>query len=123
MAAGFLRALGRDVIDVFSAGSDPAGSLNRAAVEAMAEAGIDIAGEAPRHWSDELIESVDVVVTMGCGDTCPVFPGKRYVDWEIEDPAGKSLDQVRPIRDELERRVRDLMIELGVDPSDDGASE
>lgn len=123
MAAGFLRALGGVVIDVFSAGSDPAGSLNRAAVEAMAEAGIDIAGEVPRRWSDELIESVDVVVTMGCGDTCPVFPGKRYVDWEIEDPAGKSLDQVRPIRDEVERRVRDLMIELGVDPSDDGASE
>lgn len=123
MAAGFLRALGGDVIDVFSAGSDPAGSLNRAAVEAMAEAGIDIAGEVPRRWSDEMIESVDVVVTMGCGDTCPVFPGKRYVDWEIEDPAGKGLDQVRPIRDELERRVRDLMIELGVDPSDDGASE
>ena len=123
MAAGFLRALGRDVIDVFSAGSDPAGSLNRAAVEAMAEAGIDIAGEVPRRWSDEMIESVDVVVTMGCGDTCPVFPGKRYVDWEIEDPAGKSLDQVRPIRDEVERRVRDLMIELGVDPSDDGTSE
>jgi protein-tyrosine-phosphatase len=123
MAAGFLRALGGDVIDVFAAGSDPAGSLNRAAVEAMAEAGIDIAGEVPRRWSDELIESVDVVVTMGCGDTCPVFPGKRYVDWEIEDPAGKSLDQVRPIRDEVERRVRDLMIELGVDPSDDGASE
>ena len=123
MAAGFLRALGGDVIDVFSAGSDPAGSLNGAAVEAMAEAGIDIAGEVPRRWSDEMIESVDVVVTMGCGDTCPVFPGKRYVEWEIEDPAGKSLDQVRPIRDEMDRRVRDLMIELGVDPSDDGASE
>ena len=119
MAAGWMRALGGESVDVFSAGSEPAASLNPAAVEAMAEVGVDIASEVPRRWSDEMIESVGVVVTMGCGDTCPVFPGTRYIDWEIEDPAGKSLDQVRPIRDELERRVRDLMTELGVDPADD----
>jgi protein-tyrosine-phosphatase len=118
MAAGLMRALGGELVDVFSAGSEPVASLNPAAVEAMAEVGVDIASEVPRRWSDEMIESVDVVVTMGCGDTCPVFPGTRYIDWEIEDPAGKSLDQVRPIRDELERRVRALITELGVDLAD-----
>jgi arsenate reductase len=118
MAAGWMRALGGESVEVFSAGSEPAASLNRAAVEAMAEVGVDIGSEIPRRWSDEMIESVDVVVTMGCGDTCPVFPGTRYVDWEIEDPAGKSLDEVRPIRDELERRVRDLITELGVNPAE-----
>jgi len=116
MAAGFLRALGGESVEVFSAGSEPAQSINPAAVEAMAEVGVDIAGAVPRRWSDQMIKSVDVVVTMGCGDTCPVFPGIRYVDWEIDDPAGKDLGQVRPIRDELERRVRRLMSELGVDP-------
>jgi arsenate reductase len=116
MAAGFLRALGGESVEVFSAGSEPAQSVNTAAVEAMAEVGVDIAGAVPRRWSDQMIKSVDVVVTMGCGDTCPVFPGTRYVDWEIDDPAGKDLGQVRPIRDELERRVRRLMSELGVDP-------
>lgn len=116
MAAGFLRALGGGSVEVFSAGSEPAQSVNQAAVEAMAEVGIDIAGAVPRRWSDEMIRSVDVVVTMGCGDTCPVFPGTRYIDWEIDDPAGKDLGQVRPIRDELERRVRGLMSVLGVDP-------
>lgn len=115
MAAGFMRALSGGSVEVFSGGSEPAESVNAAAVEAMAEKGIDIAGEIPQPWSDEIIRAADVVVTMGCGDSCPIFPGKRYVDWELDDPAGKTLDQVRPIRDELERRVRDLMTELGVE--------
>lgn len=117
MAAGLLRDLAGDKVDVFSAGSEPAESLNPVAVEAMAELDIDIAGETPRRWSDDMIRSVDVVVTMGCGDACPVFPGRRYLDWEIEDPAGKSLDQVRPIRDELASRVRGLISGLGVEAS------
>ncbi|MGH8870919.1 MAG: arsenate reductase ArsC [Acidimicrobiia bacterium] len=116
MAAGFMRALADDALDVFSAGSEPAASINPVAVDAMAEVGIDIGRGTPRRWSDEMIESVDVVVTMGCGDTCPVFPGKRYVDWELDDPSGKSIDEVRPIRDELERRVRRLLDELGIEP-------
>ena len=112
MAAGLMRRHGGDSVEVLSAGSEPAASLNPAAVEAMREVGIDIAGETPRRWTEEMIGSVDVVVTMGCGDTCPFVPGTRYVDWEIEDPAGKDLDQVRPIRDELERRVVELLAEL-----------
>lgn len=112
MAAGFLRTHGGDSVEVFSAGSEPAASLNPAAVEAMREVGIDIAAETPRRWSEEMIAAVDVVVTMGCGDTCPYVPGTRYVDWEIEDPAGKDLDLVRPIRDELEGRVKELLSEL-----------
>ena len=112
MAAGFMRAHGGDSVEVFSAGSEPAASLNPAAVEAMREVGIDIAAETPRRWTEEMIGSVDVVVTMGCGDTCPYVPGTRYVDWEIEDPAGKDLDLVRPIRDELQRRVNELLAEL-----------
>ncbi len=117
MAAGFMRSLSDGAVDVFSGGSEPAESVNRAAVKAMAEKGIDISGEIPQPWSDEIIRAADVVVTMGCGDSCPIFPGKRYVDWELDDPAGKTLDQVRPIRDELERRVRDLMTDLGVTPA------
>ena len=112
MAAGFMRSYGGDSVEVFSAGSEPAASLNPAAVEAMREVGIDIAAETPRRWTEEMIGSVDVVVTMGCGDTCPYVPGTRYVDWEIENPAGKDLDLVRPIRDELERRVKELLAEL-----------
>ena len=112
MAAGFMRTHGGDSVEVFSAGSEPAASLNPAAVEAMREVGIDIAAETPRRWTEEMIGSVDVVVTMGCGDTCPYVPGTRYVDWEIEDPAGKDLDLVRLIRDELERRVKALLAEL-----------
>jgi protein-tyrosine-phosphatase len=117
MAAGLLSSLGGESVEVFSAGSEPVETVNPIAVEAMAELGIDIAGAVPRRWSDATIRSVDVVVTMGCGDTCPVFPGIRYVDWEVEDPSGRSLDEVRPIRDDLERRVRGLMSELGVDPA------
>jgi len=102
---------------VFSAGSEPVETVNPTAVEAMAEVGIDIAAAVPRRWSDAMIKSVDVVVTMGCGDTCPVFPGTRYVDWEVKDPSGKGLDEVRPIRDDIERRVRGLMSELELDPA------
>ena len=117
MAAGFMRHLAGGRVDVFSGGSEPAESINRAAVEAMAEKGIDIRAELPQPWADEVVRAADVIVTMGCGDACPFYPGKRYVDWELDDPAGKSLDEVRPIRDEIERRVRALMAELGVEPA------
>jgi arsenate reductase len=114
MAAGWMRHLGGESVDVFSGGSEPAESVNRAAVEAMAEKGIDIATEIPQPWADEIVRATDVVVTMGCGDACPVFPGKRYIDWEIEDPSGKTVEEVRPIRDKLEQRVRSLMDELEI---------
>jgi protein-tyrosine-phosphatase len=116
MAAGLMRRLAGEQVDVFSGGSAPADLVNQAAVSAMAELGIDISKEIPQPWSDEIIRAADVVVTMGCGDTCPIFPGKRYVDWDLDDPSGKSIDEVRPIRDELENRVRILMGELGVTP-------
>lgn len=116
MAAGFMRHHSGGRIDVFSGGSEPAESLNQAAVAAMAEKGIDISAELPQPWADEVVRAADVIVTMGCGDACPFYPGKRYVDWELDDPAGKSLDEVRPIRDEIERRVVALMAELGVEP-------
>jgi len=99
---------------VYSGGSEPASEVNPVAIQAMAEAGIDIADEYPKPWTDEVIQSVDVVVTMGCGDACPVFPGVRYVDWELDDPAGQGLGKVREIRDDIERRVRGLLDELGV---------
>lgn len=114
MAAGWMRHLGGDGVDVYSGGSEPAESVNTAAVTAMAEEGIDISGAIPQPWADEIVRAADVVVTMGCGDACPVFPGKRYVDWDIEDPSGKTLDEVRPIRDHIEQRVRSLMAELEV---------
>ena len=114
MAAGWMRQLAGDDVDVYSGGSEPAESVNRAAVAAMAEVGIDISGEIPQPWADEIVRAADVVVTMGCGDACPVFPGKRYLDWEIEDPSGLSVDQVRPIRDDIEQRVRHLMSELEI---------
>ena len=118
MAAGWMLALADGQIEVGSAGSDPAERVNPAAVAAMAEAGIDISLALPQGWSEETIRAADVVVTMGCGDTCPVYPGTRYIDWGVEDPAGKSLEEVRPIRDELERRVRALMSDLGVPTAD-----
>ena len=114
MAAGYMRHLGGDSVDVFSGGSEPADSVNQAAVAAMAEEGIDISQEIPQPWADEIVRAADVVVTMGCGDACPVYPGKRYVDWEIEDPAGKTVEDVRPIRDDLKQRVGTLLAELTV---------
>jgi len=117
MAAGFMRHLAGDAIGVYSGGSEPASGLNPAVVAAMAERGIDIGTEVPRRWTDENLREADVVVTMGCGDACPFVPGKRYLDWELEDPAGRPIEEVRPIRDEIERRVRALMAELRVEPA------
>ena len=116
MAAGWMRHLASGRVDVFSGGSEPADGLNQAAVSAMAEKGIDISGELPQPWADEIVRAADVIVTMGCGDACPVYPGKRYVDWELEDPAGRTVEEVRPIRDEIEKRVRALLGELIVVP-------
>ena len=116
MAAAFARRLAAGRIAVFSGGSEPAAALNQAVVAAMAERGIDISAEVPRRWVDDDVRAADVVVTMGCGDTCPFYPGRRYVDWELDDPAGRSIDEVRPIRDEIERRVQELVGEL-VEPA------
>lgn len=112
MAAGYLQHLAGGRIDVFSAGSAPASSVNPVAVQAMAEEGIDIAGEQPKILTTEAVKASDVVVTMGCGDTCPFYPGKRYEDWVLDDPAGKDIDAVRPIRDEIRKRVEALVAEL-----------
>jgi arsenate reductase len=109
MAAGYARELGGDRVEVFSAGSEPADSLNPVAVAAMAEEGIDIAGNEPAILTTDAVRAADVVITMGCGDTCPVFPGKRYEDWELTDPAGLGIDEVRPIRDEIKGRVESLL--------------
>jgi arsenate reductase len=114
MAAGWLRHLSDGAVDVFSGGSEPAEDLNPNAVAAMREVGIDIAAERPRPWTYEIVRSADVVVTMGCGDTCPVVPGKRYEDWELTDPAGQPIEMVREVRDDIEARVRGLMASLGV---------
>ena len=118
MAAGWLQHLAGGLVDVLSAGSEPAEHVNPAAVEAMDEVGIDLRERQPRRWDMADLEAADVVVTMGCGDTCPVLPGKRYVDWPLADPAGQGVDAVRPIRDEIEQRVRGLVAELGVEPQD-----
>ncbi|WDO07619.1 arsenate reductase ArsC [Streptomyces murinus] len=112
MAAAFLTHLAGDHVQVHSAGSAPADTVNPAVVAAMAESGIDISAEIPKVLTVEAVQSSDVVITMGCGDTCPVFPGKRYLDWQLPDPAGQGVAAVRPIRDEIERRVRDLLAEL-----------
>ena len=112
MAAGFLRHLAADAVDVFSGGSAPGADLNPAAVQAMAEVGIDIAGQQPTAWTDDMARAADVIVTMGCGDTCPVYPGKRYEDWELTDPAGQPIEVVRNVRDDIEGRVRDLITSL-----------
>lgn len=114
MAVGWARHLGGDSVRVFSGGSDPAAEVNPAAVEAMAEVGVEISGASPKRWSDQTIRRADVVVTMGCGDECPYFPGVRYEDWQIDDPAGLPLEGVRPIRDEIRRRVEALLRSLGV---------
>ena len=112
MAAGYLRHLAGERIEVLSAGSAPAASINPMAVLAMAEEGIDIAAEQPKILTTDAVKESDVVITMGCGDTCPFFPGKRYEDWVLDDPAGQGIDAVRPIRDEIRRRVEALIAEL-----------
>ncbi|MER6689257.1 arsenate reductase ArsC [Streptomyces minutiscleroticus] len=114
MAAAFLTHLAGDRVRVRSAGSAPAGAVNPAVVDAMSEAGIDISAEVPKVLTVEAVEASDVVITMGCGDACPVFPGKRYLDWQLKDPAGQGIDAVRPIRDDIEQRIRALMLELGI---------
>jgi arsenate reductase len=114
MAAGFLNHLGAGRVEVRSAGSAPADQVNAAAVAAMAEVGIDIATEVPKILTNQAVELSDVVITMGCGDTCPFYPGKRYEDWVLADPAGQGIEAVRPIRDEIRRRVEILLAELGV---------
>lgn len=116
MASGWMRHLAGDRVQVLSGGSEPADEVNPAAVEAMREKGIDITNQVPERWTEQTVGAADVVVTMGCGDTCPVLPGKRYLDWELEDPAGKGVEEVRPVRDDIEQRVRGLMDELGVEP-------
>lgn len=112
MAAGFLTALAADRIEVRSAGSAPADQLNPAAVEAMAEVGIDISAQNPKVLTTEAVQASDVVITMGCGDTCPIFPGKSYRDWVLADPAGKGVEDVRPIRDEIKAKIEALIAEL-----------
>ena len=114
MALGFFRDMAGDAAIGWSGGSEPGSEVNPAAIAAMAEVGIDISGEFPKPWTDEIVRAADVVVTMGCGDACPVFPGKRYVDWVLEDPAGLTVDDVRPIREEIRGRVRSLLDELAV---------
>ncbi|QXC59221.1 heat-shock protein HtpX [Aquihabitans sp. G128] len=114
MALGFLTNLAGDRAVGLSGGSEPADAVNAVAVAAMAEVGIDLAGRRPQRWTDEVLGAADVVVTMGCGDSCPFVPGTRYEDWPLDDPAGRDLDAVRPIRDEIERRVRALLADLGI---------
>ncbi|MGC5225090.1 arsenate reductase ArsC [Micromonospora sp. DT81.3] len=112
MAAGYLRALGGDRVEVLSAGSAPKGSINPVAVEAMAEEGIDISANTPKILTVDAVRESDVVITMGCGDACPIFPGKRYEDWELDDPAGQGIDAVRPIRDDIRTRIEALIADL-----------
>ena len=114
MALGWFNHLAADRAVAWSGGSEPGKEVNPSAVLAMQEVGIDITGEFPKPWTDEIVQAADVVITMGCGDACPLFPGKRYEDWTLEDPAGQDLDAVRPIRDEIEQRVRGLLASLDV---------
>ena len=114
MAAGWLRHLAGDGVAVWSGGSEPTSEINPAAVAAMAEVGIDITSEFPKPWTDEIVRAADVVITMGCGDACPLYPGKRYEDWELADPAGHDLEAVRPIRDEIRQRVENLIASLAI---------
>ena len=118
MAMGFFEHLAGDQAIAWSGGSEPGISVNPAAVDAMAERGIDISREYPKPWTDEIVRAADVVITMGCGDACPIFPGRQYEEWTLDDPAGQTVDEVRRIRDEVERRVRQLLDQLGaLDPA------
>ena len=114
MALGFFTRLAGDRAVAYSGGSEPADKINPAAVAVMAEKGIDITSEQPRRWTEAMVEAADVVVTMGCGDTCPFVPGRRYEDWALADPAGQPVEAVRPVRDEIEARVRELLNSLGI---------
>ncbi|WP_241779348.1 arsenate reductase ArsC [Mycobacterium intracellulare] len=114
MALGFFTHLAGDNAIAWSGGSEPGNEINPAAIEAMHEVGIDITGEYPKPWTDEIVQAADVVITMGCGDACPIFPGKRYENWELPDPAGQGLDAVRPIRDDIEERIHRLLTDLNV---------
>jgi arsenate reductase (thioredoxin) len=116
MAIGFFKHLAGERASVYSGGSEPAAEVNPAAIEAMAEKGIDIAAEQPKQWTMDMLEAVDVVITMGCGDSCPVLPGRRYEEWVLPDPAGQALDAIRPIRNEIEQRVRTLLSQLQIPP-------
>ncbi len=118
MAAGWMQHLAGDRVEVFSGGSNPASVVNPAAVEAMAEVGIDLSSAVPKPWTDDVIRAADVIVTMGCGDSCPVLPGKRYLDWEVGDPAGLPVEAVRSIRDEIGGRVHAIIDELGASPQE-----
>ena len=114
MAAGWMRHLAGDRVVVYSGGSEPASEINAAVVDAMDEVGIDIRAEFPKPWTDEVVRAVDVVITMGCGDACPLYPGKRYEDWDLDDPAERDVGSVRPIRDEIRTRVEVLLASLTV---------
>lgn len=114
MGAGWLRHLVGDGVDVFSGGTDPGIELNQAAVDAMGEVGIDISSELPQPWTDEIARAADVIVSMGCGDACPIYPGKRYEDWELQDPTGQPIEVVREIRDDIRTRVEALIVTLGL---------
>jgi arsenate reductase len=116
MAAGYLQALAGDRVEVLSAGSEPRDEINPVAIEAMAEEGIDIAGNQPKVLTTDAVRASDVVITMGCGDACPIFPGKRYEDWALEDPAGQGIEAVRPIRDDIKARVEALLSEIAPAP-------
>jgi arsenate reductase len=114
MALGYFTHLAGDAAVAWSGGSEPGDRINPSAVAAMAEVGIDITAEFPKPWTDETVQAADVVITMGCGDACPIFPGKRYLNWELPDPAGQDVEAVRPIRDDIEGRVRRLLAELDI---------
>ncbi|MBP2451396.1 protein-tyrosine-phosphatase [Mycolicibacterium lutetiense] len=114
MALGYFTHYAGDNAIAWSGGSEPGNEINPAAIEAMAEVDIDISGEYPKPWTDEIVQAADVVITMGCGDACPIFPGKRYENWELPDPAGQGLDAVRPIRDQIDQRVHQLLAQLNV---------
>ena len=115
MALGFFNALAREQATAYSGGSEPVDQINPTAVAVMAEKGIDITAQQPKRWTEDMIQAADVVVTMGCGDSCPFIPGRRYDDWQLPDPAGQPVEAVRPIRDEIEGRVRVLLSELGIE--------